>query len=200
MQALVALYERLSVSKDPKRRLPELGWQEREIAFLVDLDPDGVPIALIALREPQAKGRTRAPLRLVPQEGIRKGRIPNEVTENNCGRASLFWDNPKYALGLPADDDAKSIREAEVCHELFKLRHERFAREGAAEVTADVGLHALLRFLDRGALNALAAINSAWINAVREFSGNVAFLSARRSGLDLPQAGDPRCDFHTYGR
>ena len=163
------------MSEDPQRRLPEVGWQEREITFLVDLNPDGTPVAFSLLRETQAKGRRRAPLLLVPQEPKRKGPLPETATEKDCGRSSLFWDHPKYALGLPTEDGAKAIRDAEVCHGLFRLRHQQFAREGGAGIRNDAGMRALLSFLDRGATSGLSAIKPGWTNEVRESSGYVAF-------------------------
>jgi hypothetical protein len=114
IQSLVALYERLAESQDPDLRLPEPGWQEREIAFVIDLGPAGQPVNVMPLRQAQPKGRARAPLRLVPQEVKRTGKIPDQATEKDSGKASLFWDNPRYALGLPAGDDTKSARDADV--------------------------------------------------------------------------------------
>lgn len=168
---LVALYERLGASDDPALRLPQPGWQEREIAFVIELDPAGKPVLVLPLRTPQEKGRPRGRMCLVPQEAKRPGKIPDEATEADCGKASLFWDNPKYALGLTAEEDAKAARQAQVCHGLFRLRHAQFARH-IADIAADDGMRALLRFLDRGAAVTLAAEDVA---AIRELGGNIAF-------------------------
>jgi CRISPR-associated protein Csd1 len=169
IQSLVALYERLAGSDDP---LPAPGWKENEIAFVIDLDRDGNPTNMLPLRTPQQKGRARAPLRLVPQEVKRPGKTPEAATDANCWQASLFWDSPPWALGLPKSDDGKARQEAEVRHGQFKLRHAKFAREAGADVAADPGMRALLRFLDRGAANELPAEQAAEIQAS---GGNVAF-------------------------
>jgi CRISPR-associated protein Csd1 len=158
---LVALYERLGPE------LPRPGWQEREISFVIDLDEGGHVVRTLTLREPQAKGRARAPLRLVPQEARRTGKIPDTATEADCGKASLCWDNPKYALGVTAEDGDKARRQAQVCHALFRLRHARFACEAGLETEA--GMQALLRFLNHPTLP------DEDVTAIRDSGGNVAF-------------------------
>ncbi|HUB16097.1 MAG TPA: type I-C CRISPR-associated protein Cas8c/Csd1 [Acetobacteraceae bacterium] len=177
IQNLVALYQRLAADEDPERRLPEPGWKETEIAFVIDLDTDGRPVNVVPLRQPQAKGRPRAPLRLVPQEAKRTGKIPDAATEKDCGKASLFWDNPKYALGLVAGNDAKAKRDAQVCHDLFKLRQAQFAHEAGDKVANDAGMLAMLRFLDAGLLKTEQAAE------ILESGGNVAFRLDGDTGL-----------------
>jgi CRISPR-associated protein Csd1 len=169
IQSLVALYERLAGSDDP---LPEPGWKENEIAFVINLNHDGNPTNVLPLRTPRQRGRARAPLRLVPQEVKRTGKIPETATDANCWQASLFWDAPSWALGLPKSDDAKARQEAMVRHDQFRLRHAKFAREADAEVAGDPGMRAVLHFLDRGAAHALPAEHAAEIQAS---GGNVAF-------------------------
>ena len=118
LQSLVDLYERRCASEDPEQRLPEPGWQEKEIAFVVDLSPEGRPIAVHDLRQPQPKGRPRAPQRLVPREHKRTGKIPDEPTEKDAWKAFLLWDNLKYALGVAADDEPKTLKDTATCHGL----------------------------------------------------------------------------------
>jgi CRISPR-associated protein Csd1 len=175
IQSLTALYDRLAASEDPEQRLPEPGWKENEIAFVIDLDADGIPVNVVALRQPQEKGRPRAPRRVVPQEATRTGKISDIPSEKDCWKASLFWDNPRYALGLASGDDAKSRREAEVSHGLFKLRHEKFAREAGDAVTADDGMRAILNFLTRGAAKSLEHGDPSWLKDIQGSGGNVAF-------------------------
>jgi len=183
IQSLAALYERLAASPDPEKRLAEPGWQENEIAFRINLDTDGMPVTVIPLRQPQPKGRPRAPLMLVPQEVKRSGKIPDEATEAESYKASLFWDKPKYALGLPPkpkpnegpEELAKARRQAEVCHGLFRLRHEQFADQFAAEIGEDPAIIALLRFLRNGARASLAALDPAQLDEIQTAGGNVAF-------------------------
>jgi CRISPR-associated protein Csd1 len=172
IQSLVALYERLAASHDAEQRLPEPGWREAEIAFVITLDREGKPVTVLPLRIPQERGRPRAPLRLVPQEASRTGKIPTQATEADCGKASLFWDNPKYALGLAASDKPKDVQAAEVCHGLFKLRHAAFARDAGPDVGTDPGMLAVLRFLDSGAAGAL---NAAQLEEIKAAGGNIAF-------------------------
>ena len=175
IQRLTSLYERFAGSEDPEQRLPEPGWKEIEIAFVIDLTPDGRATNIVPLRQSQEKGRPRAPLRIVPQEAKRPGKIPDTATEKDCWKASLFWDSPRYALGVASGADAKSLRDAEVCHGLFKLRHEKFARESGDAVAADAGMRACLAFLANGASNALEHGGPMWLKDISELGGNVAF-------------------------
>ena len=172
IQSLVALYERLAANDDPTQRLPEPGWKKNEIAFVIDLNDNGLPVNLVPLRLPQQKGRPRAPLRLVPQEAKRTGKIPDVATEENCWQASLFWDSIQWALGIPRMDDAKSRKEAKVRHGQFRLRHRKFARDAKDELARDPGMQALLRFLDSGAAS---LISPDQLVEIRETSGNIAF-------------------------
>ena len=41
LQSLVDLYERRRDAEDPDQRLPEPGWQEKEMVFVIVLAPDG---------------------------------------------------------------------------------------------------------------------------------------------------------------
>lgn len=175
IQRLTELYERFAASKDPEQRQPEPGWKESEVAFVIDIALDGTVTDVLALRQPQKKGRPRAPLRAVPQEVKRPGKIAGAATEQDCWKASLFWDSPRYALGIAAGVDAKSRRETEVCHGLFKLRHSKFAREAGDAVAADAGMHAVLAFLAKGAANAFKSGPSTWLKDITESGGNVAF-------------------------
>jgi CRISPR-associated protein Csd1 len=111
----------------------------------------------------------------VPQEASRTGKIPPSATEAECGKASLFWDNPRYALGLVTSDKPKAAQHAEVCHDLFRLRHAAFARDAGADVAADPGMQAMLRFLDRGAARELTTLNAALPEEIQASIGNVAF-------------------------
>ncbi len=175
IQSLTTLYERLAASEDPDRRLPEPGWKENEISFVIDLAADGTPVNLVPLRVPQEKGRPRAPMRAVPLEAKRTGKIAEEPEEKDCWKASLFWDNPRYALGIASGDDTKSLRDAAVCHGLFRFRHEKFARDAGAAVAADAGMRAVLNFLAKEPLSALAKGDPAWVKDIREAGGNIAF-------------------------
>jgi CRISPR-associated protein Csd1 len=171
LQSLVELYERRCASEDPEQRLPEPGWQNKEIAFVVDVSTDGRPLGVHDLRQPQPKGRPRAPQRLVPQEHKRPGKIPDEPTESDAGKAFLLWDNPKYALGIPADDDPKTLKDAATCHGLFKIKNESFLAK-----LDDSGARALEYFLASDVPTSIRAIASDELWAEMRSSGaNVAF-------------------------
>jgi len=175
IQSLTALYERLAASVNPEQRLPEPGWKENEISFVIDLAQDGTPVNVLPLRTPQERGRPRGRPSVVPQEAKRPGKIADKPEEKDCWKASLFWDNPRYALGLPSGEDAKSLREAHVCQGLFRLRHEKFAREAGQAIATDEGMCALLAFLARGPLTALTNLDPTWREEITEAGGNVAF-------------------------
>jgi CRISPR-associated protein Csd1 len=167
VQGLVDLYERLRDDPDPTRRPAEPGWQEKEIAFVVDLAPDGRPLRVLDLRQPQAKGRPRAAVRTVPQE------VKRTVKE----LANLLWDNPEYALGVPdpalaAESWPEAKLRARRRRDLFALR----LRLLGDVASADLGVLALSRFLAADPLAAIRpVIDDATALALCMKEGNVAF-------------------------
>ena len=179
LQSLLDLYERRCASEDPEQWLPEPGWQEKEIAFVIDLSQDGRPIAVHDLRQPQPKGRPRAPQRLVPQEHKRPGKIPDEPTENDAWKAFLLWDNPKYALGVAADDDPKTLKDAATCHGLFKIRNKSFLGG-----LSDPGARTLKSFLDSDVPKSIRAIvnDGSW-EEMRRSGGNITFRLSNATEL-----------------
>jgi CRISPR-associated protein Csd1 len=174
LQSLVDLYERRCASEDPEQRLPEPGWQEKEIAFVVDLSPEGQPVAVRDLRQPQPKGRPRAPQRLVPREHKRTGKIPDEATDKDTWKAFLLWDNVKYALGIAADDGPKTVKDTATCHSLFTMRNKSFLAG-----LDDSGAKALERFLDADVPKLIRNLVTPELwQEMRSSGGNVAFRLA----------------------
>lgn len=174
---LVELYERRT-SPEAEEPLPEPGWVDEEIAFLVDLAEDGSVRGVTDLREATGKGRARAPLRRVPAA---PERTSNEV-------ACLLWGKPEYSLGLRAPKYVEQLIKGEKVadeaaaraladqraarrHALFRGRIEELARK-----VEDEGLAALLRFLERGAAAEVRRVASPEVVAELEAqAGNVSF-------------------------
>src|SRR5689334_14795198 len=89
LQELARLYERRSRDPDPARRLPSPGLEDKEIPFVVELQPDGKVLNIRDTRSPEGK-RLRAATYLVPQ-GVKRA---------SGVAANLLWDTAEYALGV----------------------------------------------------------------------------------------------------
>ncbi|MCS7268196.1 MAG: type I-C CRISPR-associated protein Cas8c/Csd1 [Geminicoccaceae bacterium] len=178
LQRLVELYARRTDS-DVEDPLPEPGWTDQSIDFVVELAASGAVRAVLDLREASEKGgNKRAPKRRVP--------APPKRTTNEA--ACLLWDKPEYALGIPdpkfekelrakgkATDDAAARRlaaeRAQRRHALFRQRVEELAIR-----VADPGLAALRRFLSDDPARAVREVASPeTADALEEQAGNVSF-------------------------
>ena len=83
LQSLYRYYER------KKEDLPQVGFQEAEIHFIIEIDTQGVPIQIVDTREGEGK-RKRAKSFFVPEEIKRTSNI----------EANLLWDKCEYLLGI----------------------------------------------------------------------------------------------------
>lgn len=178
LQRLVELYERRA-APDVENPLPEPGWVEQPIAFVVDLAADGAVRAVVDLREGGGKGGSkRAPVRRVP--------APPKRTTNEA--ACLLWDKPEYALGIPDPKFEKELlakRKAtdhdtapRLAAERAKRRHALFRErvEELANKVEDPGLAALRRFLSGDPARAVRETASPeTADALEEQAGNVSF-------------------------
>ena len=92
LQALKQYYDRKAA--DPDSGIAPLGWEKKEIPFLVVLEENGIPVSIEDTRELAGK-KLRAKSFLVPQS-----------VKRAMGIASNFlWDNVEYAIGA----DRKSV-------------------------------------------------------------------------------------------
>ncbi len=148
LQALKAYYER-------KPGLPRLGFEEKEIPYIIVLNAKGVAVGLEPTVEGDGKKR-RAKRFLVPQTVKRSVGIA----------ANLLWDNPEYVLGV--DLKGKPDRVTKL-HLAFK---QRVASVGGIE---DEGLTAVERFLDiEDKSKVMSEFGAVW-TALLETGSNLTF-------------------------
>jgi CRISPR-associated protein Csd1 len=143
LQELVRYYDRKSRDPDPAQRLPNLGLEDKDIPFVIELTADGRVVQLHDTRRLESK-KLRAQSFLVPQ-GVKK---------TSGVAANLLWDSAPYAIGL--DKPRKGTAEV-TPHAAFRARIA--ALPAAAQ--ADAGLIAVLAALDRADWSVLHA-HPAW--------------------------------------
>lgn len=135
LQALKQYYDRKAA--DPNSDIAPLGWEKKEIPFLVVIDEHGDFLHFSDTRETMGK-KLRAKGFVVPSLGEAKG---------NGIKANLFWENAEYMFGVPMKEKSDLNRVAEQ-HEAFKQKvSEIMSRRDACEVL--MAVHAFLENLDR---------------------------------------------------
>ncbi len=161
LQALYDYYQRKSA--DPDAHMAPLGFEWKEIPFILEIDTQGTPIQIEDTRENDGK-KKRAHAYLVPQ-GAKK---TSGVASN------LFWDNAEYVLGV--DTKGKPKRAAEQ-HQAFAARIESLPE--AAQT--DEGVQAVLLFLKHVDVNALSQY-ATWPEIVET---NPSLTFRLRGNMDL---------------
>lgn len=141
LQALYDYYQRKQKDPDPARRLPQFGFEDKEIPFIIELDAHGHVLGLKDTRHPEGK-KTVAQSFLVPQGEKKTSGV----------KANLLWDTAEYVLGI--DTKGKPDRVAEQ-HAAFR---ERIA---SLPVQDDVGIRAVRAFLNGDPIAALQS-QQAW--------------------------------------
>lgn len=146
LQALHAYYERRAKTDNP---LAPIGFELKEIPFVLELAADGHLIQVRDLREKQGK-KLMAPPRQVPRGVKRTAGIA----------ANFLWDKAEYVLGIVpqmkgAKRSAKKDENVEAQKRLAAFR-ERLAELPEA-VRQDTGIQAVLAFYERLDLLDLAA-------------------------------------------
>ena len=141
LQALAEYYDRKS--SDPNAGLATMGFEAKEIPFILEIDAEGKLIQIEDTREGDGR-KKRARSFLVPQ-GIKK---TSGVASN------LLWDNAEYVLGLlnlskfqsiPKSNPEKRRKQLQ----RFREQHQAFAIKinALSETVDDCGLHAVSLFL-----------------------------------------------------
>ncbi|WP_144822668.1 type I-C CRISPR-associated protein Cas8c/Csd1 [Marinobacter piscensis] len=139
LQALCEYYDRRQAAGNP---LPPLGFQEKEIPFVIVLSPDGKFVQLKDTREFQEKGKAIAKTFTVPQGTKRTGAKSYET-------AYCLWDHFGYVLGQPkvtrpgTTPSAKEVSMAEKQHQAFVDLVDRLY----ADLPNDEGVRAVHDFL-----------------------------------------------------
>lgn len=139
--ALNDYYRRKMADPDPSRRLPAFGFEDKEIPFVVELDPAGRLAAIKDTRSGEGKKKTGA-----------KFLVPLGVKKTSGVAANLLWDTAEYALGL--DTKGKPERVVQQ-HTAFRARIEALP----GEARSDAGVGAVLAFLDADPLAQIAGLS-----------------------------------------
>jgi len=158
LQALKEYYDR-------KPELPRIGFELKDIPFVIVLDDDGVPVGLNETAEGQGRAR-RAKSFLVPQAVKRSVGIV----------ANTLWDNPEYVLGVSLKGDAERAAE----------QHAAFQRNIAhLGDIPDAGLASVRKFLAReDKVSLLEAFSESWQKLI-ETGANVTFQLAGETRIVL---------------
>ena len=163
LHALVDLYERRSRDPDPARRLPEPGFEDKGIPFVVELLPDGRATQLLDARRMEDK-------RLVATSYP----VPQGVKKTSGVAANLLWDTAEYVLGVSAKSDATRLPEQTAA---FRQRVQALQQHAQD----DAGLNAVLAFLAAPDLAPLQA-SSSW-QEMLDTNAVVSFELAGDGGL-----------------
>ncbi|HRR34561.1 MAG TPA: type I-C CRISPR-associated protein Cas8c/Csd1 [Kiritimatiellia bacterium] len=166
LQALKEYYDRKAA--DPDSGIAPLGWEWKELPFLITLLPDGSPFNIEDTRVPDGK-KLRATRFLVPQAVKRTFRKS----------ANLLWDDPEYALALAIKGDPENAAEK---HRLFIERITSVDLSDIDEVAA------VLAFLKRTEkCEELASLDPAKYEDLKKAS----FISFKISGEAEPVFRNP---------
>lgn len=163
LQALHDYYQR-KLDEDAKALAP-FGFEPKEILFLIVLDEEGRFVDLEDYRVQEGK-KLRGRVTVVPQGPKRSGK-------NSWQVAYLLWDHPGYVLGVSEGDAERAAKQHQSFVELIRQRF--------PEPDFDVGVQAVLRFLEVGDFSALQQ-HSNWPELLKT-KGNISFRLA--GDLDL---------------
>src|SRR5690554_3842256 len=139
LQALCEYYDRKKTAGSP---LPPVGFEEKEIPFVIVLSPEGKFVQLKDTREFQEKGKPVAKAFTVPQGVKRSGAKSYET-------AYCLWDHFGYVLEQPkvskpeSEPSAKDVEMAKKQHQSFITLIDRLS----TDIPHDSGVQAVHAFL-----------------------------------------------------
>lgn len=162
LRSLVDYYERRAADPDPARRLPASGFEDKEIPFVIELDPDGRVVQLRDTRQMDGK-RLRAQRFLVPQGEKKTSGV----------KANLLWDSAEYVIGLARERKGGGEQTPAAA---FRARIESLP----TTAQGDPGVQAVLLALDRADWSVLRA-HSAW-REIEDGNPVLSFALASDSG------------------
>ncbi|MDZ4350255.1 MAG: type I-C CRISPR-associated protein Cas8c/Csd1 [Xanthomonadaceae bacterium] len=144
LHALHRLYERRAASPDPTERPAPIGFEEKAIPFILELAADGRLVLIEDTRTADGK-------KLI----ARAERVPAGVKKTSGIAANLLWDTAEYVLGVITEQPGKTAKPERIAeqHLAFRARIESLPDDARA----DDGVKAVLAFLDRLDLDALAS-------------------------------------------
>ncbi|QXP90096.1 type I-C CRISPR-associated protein Cas8c/Csd1 [Methylococcus capsulatus] len=156
LQALYEYYGR-------KPELPALGFEEKEIPFLIVVDEQGRFVQLEDTRE--GEGKKKVPKRFF---------VPQAVKRTAGIAANVLWDNSSYVLGMDAKGKPERLKEQ-------TRAFEQAIRDLGLE--DDAGVSAVLAFLDSKEEKAKALEAASSWPEILEKGANLAFRLQSRSEL-----------------
>jgi CRISPR-associated protein Csd1 len=159
LQALKEYYDR-------KPELPRYGFEEKEIAYILTLTPDGAPVSLESTYE--GIGRNRR---------AHKFLVPLSVKRSVGIVSNLLWDNPEYVLGIVLKDKKRSVNNTDDgVRARVARQHQKFVKRiDALAAVPDEGLHAVRLFLQReDKALLLQRFDPTWSELLRE-GANLSF-------------------------
>jgi CRISPR-associated protein Csd1 len=135
LQSLVKLYDRREKLADPASRPAPIGFEEKEIPFVIELDRRGGLIQILDTRSRDGK-------RLVG----RAERVPQGAKKTSGVSANLLWDTAEYVLGCEVEVKGREAKPECVVEQHAAFRQRIDALPDA--VKADEAVQAVLQFLD----------------------------------------------------
>ena len=165
LQALTEHYERKARSGDPE--LAPLGFEKKEIPFVIVLNEDGEFIDLEDMRTGEGKKKTG-----------RMFTVPQGEKKTSGILANLLWDSLGYVFGIVSLAKAEKLGDVELERERKRTQemHAAFIhriRDTFPKPINDPGINAVLTFLERGDFSHLYG-HPLW-EEVRRDTGAVTF-------------------------
>ena len=164
LQSLNDYYHRKCAHPDPREHLPDFGFEQKEIPFVLEIKPDGSVVQLEDTRTPNDKKKLVG----------RSYRVPLGVKKTSGVAANLLWDTLEYVTGV--DTKGKPERVVEQ-HAAFRQRIEALP----VEVRADTGIAAVRQFFETVAVETLQTL-PAWKDAL---DGNAIVSFRLHNDLEL---------------
>ena len=134
LQALNSYYHRLS--DDPDIDIPREGTSLENVSFALVVSSNGALVEVEDLREQE--GKKKRPCKMT---------VPAPVKRSNGIKPNFLWDTTGYILGV---DDKGNPERLQKCHQAFVEQVQLFCSG-----SADPGLDAVNKFLDRGNVQAI---------------------------------------------
>ena len=158
LQALVEYYERKA--SDPNSGIAPLGWEWKEIPYIIVIQEDGTFLHVEDTQESKGK-KKQAKLFLVPQSVKRSSGIAS----------NLLWDNVEYVTGIPCKGDPARV----------SAQHEAFVKR-LTELKSCPSVAPVLAFINNPDYKSILKSDSVWKDA-EDGCSNVSFAIV---GHDVP--------------
>jgi CRISPR-associated protein Csd1 len=130
LQALDAYYQRKQATAKADSRLPEEGFEFKEIPFVLEIEANGTLVGI-------SDTRTLVGKKSVAQRFL----VPQGVKKTSGISANLLWDAAEYVLGIDTRGNAERVEEQ---HLAFRKRVQSLPDA----VKGDPGVAAVLMFMD----------------------------------------------------